>query len=98
VLGAAPLGVTYARLGQPEKIAGIFADLKALPPDKRVPPQEIAILYVALRDFDQAFRYFEEALKERYPPLLMTQVDPFFGDLRAHPRYSSLASRFEPAR
>jgi hypothetical protein len=74
-----------------------YSPIKALPPDKRVPPQEIAILYVALRDFDQAFRYFEAALQERYPPLLMTQVDPFFEDLRAHPRYPSLVSRFEPA-
>ena len=53
---------------------------------------------MALRDFDQAFRYFEEALKERYPPLLMTRVDPFFEDLRADPRYAPLASRFGPAR
>jgi serine/threonine protein kinase/Tfp pilus assembly protein PilF len=95
LFGAAPLGVTYARLGQPERIQKIFADLKVISAKKPVPPQEIAILHMARRDFDQAFIYLEKAMQEHYPPSLMTRVDPLFDDLRSDPRYAALVDRFD---
>ena len=47
-------------------------------------------LELALGNFDEAFRYVEQAYEERDTGLAYIQCEPFFEPLRQNPRYPEL--------
>ncbi|HEX8147814.1 MAG TPA: protein kinase [Pyrinomonadaceae bacterium] len=93
VLAAAPLGYAYARNGRTSDAMRVLAMLEAVPPDKPIPAQEKAIIYMGLRDNDKAFTYLEQAYRERFASLTSLTTEPFFDDLHSDPRYHDLARR-----
>jgi tetratricopeptide (TPR) repeat protein/predicted Ser/Thr protein kinase len=93
VYAAAPLGYAYAKTGRTADAMRVLAMLDEVPPDKPIPAQEKAIIYMGLGDNDKAFMYLEKAYGERFASLTALTTEPFFDDLHSDPRYSDLARR-----
>jgi serine/threonine protein kinase/Tfp pilus assembly protein PilF len=85
------LGVAYARAGSREQAQAI---LKRLQTSKdHVSPGELAMLYTAMGDTEQAFASLETAYEARDPQLQYLGVAPEFDSLRADPRFQNLLRR-----
>ena len=56
-------------------------------------PFEIAAVYVALGDMDEAFRILEKAVEERNSLLVYLKEDPTFDNLHSDPRWLGLLRR-----
>jgi len=85
------LGAAYAHAGQRERAEAI---LKQLETGKRyVSPGELAILYAALGQREQAFRSLEKAFRARDVQLQYLGIDTAFDSLRDDPRFSDLMRR-----
>ena len=69
----------------------LLTDLKkrSSPDDSSAP--EIATIYVALDDRDQAMAWLEQGYKERFNPGVLLR--PGFDPLRADPRFQGLVRR-----
>lgn len=89
---AAPLGLAYAKSGQPEQARKILAELEAISRENkdRVPPQEKAIIHMALKEMDRAIQLLQEACNDHFASFPFFKVEPLFDDLRSHPRYADL--------
>ena len=59
-----------------------------------VAPHLPALLHASLGEKDEAFKYFEEALKERSVPPWMLRI-PLLGGLRSDPRFEALLRRMK---
>ena len=57
------------------------------------PAGEIAMIYVALGDRDQAFAWLEKAREQRSEEVLGLKSDPAFDPLRSDPRFQELVRR-----
>jgi TolB-like protein/DNA-binding winged helix-turn-helix (wHTH) protein len=71
----------------------IVEELKRLPKDKYVPPEEIAAVYAALQQKETAFEWLEQAYQVRSASLINLKVDPRFDSLRSDQRFSNLVRR-----
>ena len=60
---------------------------------KYVSPMERAMIYMALGEKDQAFRYIQQAADDRCWSITLITVDPAFDSLRSDPRYHQLERR-----
>jgi serine/threonine-protein kinase len=89
---AAPLGLAYVKSGQPRQARKILSELEGIwaANKDRVPPQELAILHMALNEMDQAVVLFQQACADRFASFIFIKVDPLFDDLRSDPRYEDL--------
>ncbi len=85
------LGEAYARSGEVEKAKVILKNLKESKEYKS--PAELAVLYAALGDREQAFALLEEAYNEHDLQLQYLGVDPAFDPLRSDPRFQNLLQR-----
>ncbi|MCM3903564.1 MAG: protein kinase [Pyrinomonadaceae bacterium] len=85
------LGAAYARAGNREKAQAI---LKRLQPSKdSVSPGELAMLYTAMGEREQAFSSLEKAYETHDLNLQYLGVNPDFDPLRADPRFQDLLRR-----
>jgi serine/threonine protein kinase/Flp pilus assembly protein TadD len=85
------LGASYAAGGQREPAQAI---LKQLETSKAyVSPGELAILYAALGQREEAFRSLEKGFAAHDPQLQFLAVDPAFDSLRSDPRFADLLRR-----
>jgi tetratricopeptide (TPR) repeat protein len=85
------LGHAYAKAGERKKARAI---LKRLEMSKEyVSPGELAILYGALGEREQAFSSLERAYAAHDPQLQYLGTDPAFDDLRADSRFADLLRR-----
>jgi TolB-like protein/DNA-binding winged helix-turn-helix (wHTH) protein/Flp pilus assembly protein TadD len=89
----AGLGIAHARAGDRAKAERIIEELKTQPKEKYVSPQDIALIYSALGDRDNAFAWLEKAYAARSCWLIELNVDPAFRQLRDDPRFADLARR-----
>jgi serine/threonine protein kinase len=89
---AAPLGFAYAKSGQKGRAQKVLSDLDAISRTNKdkVPPQERAIIHLALGEMDQAVALFREACTNRFASFPFIKIDPLFDDLRSDPRYAEL--------
>jgi serine/threonine-protein kinase len=85
------LGAAYARAGEREKAQIILKQLQA--GGAYVSPGDLAILYAALGEREQAFASLERAYAEHDPQLQFLNVDPWYDSLRAEPRFADLMRR-----
>ena len=51
------------------------------------------MVYAGLGDKDQAFRYFEKAMEDRYFLMIWINSDPRFDNLRSDQRFNDLVRR-----
>jgi TolB-like protein/Tfp pilus assembly protein PilF len=87
----AALAHAHARAGDVEKARAIVEDLRRSA--RYVSPYHFAIVYVGLRQPDQAFEWLEKAYAERSERLLYVKIDPQLQPLRSDPRYRDLIRR-----
>ena len=85
------LGVAYASAGQRERAQAILKRLETT--KEYVSPGEVANLYAALGEREQAFASLERAYAAHDPQLGSLGVDPAFDPLRTDPRFDDLIRR-----
>ncbi len=89
----AALGHAYARAGKRNEANGILDELQKLSAVRYVSSYELAAIYVALGEREQAFQRLERAYKERSFHLINLKVRPEFAPLRPDPRFRDLVRR-----
>jgi TolB-like protein/tRNA A-37 threonylcarbamoyl transferase component Bud32/Tfp pilus assembly protein PilF len=92
-LGPAFLAASFARAGRRNEAVAILRKLEAEARRSDQGAFLVAAVYAALGDRDPAFRWLEEAYKERDTFLPWLKVDPEFDSLRSDPRFAELIRR-----
>jgi TolB-like protein/DNA-binding winged helix-turn-helix (wHTH) protein len=88
------LAYVQALAGQPAAANKSLAHhLKSNPPEIPLREIDIAAVYAALAQREDAFRWLDAAYREREPKLIFLNVDYRFAALRQDPRFSGLVSR-----
>ncbi|HYW70678.1 MAG TPA: protein kinase [Pyrinomonadaceae bacterium] len=85
---AAALGYADARAGKTEDAKRMFEVLDKSP--EPVPSHERALIYLGLRDWDQAFTYFRKSCDERFQSIPMMRVDALYDELHGDSRFDEL--------
>jgi TolB-like protein/DNA-binding winged helix-turn-helix (wHTH) protein/Tfp pilus assembly protein PilF len=88
----AQLAHAQAASGNRAEALRLLEELKR-PRQKYVPPEEIAAVYVALRQKETAFEWLEQAYRIRSASLINLKVDPRFDSLRSDQRFTDLVRR-----
>ncbi len=86
----AHLGHTYALAGKRVEAQEILDRLKTCPKDKHVSSHDIANLYTALGETEDAFHWLGRAYGEHCYRLAWLKVDPKMDSLREDPRFGEL--------
>jgi hypothetical protein len=71
----------------------ILAQLKEQSKTRYVAALQVALIYAALGDKDQAFIWLEKVYEERRSNLFMLSIAPWFDPLRSDPRFAHLVQR-----
>ncbi len=87
------LGYVRARAGKRTEALAAIDQLRAAGPPGLVPAMRIAIVYTGLGEKDEAFRWLEQAYKDRDPELLWLGTEPMFDPLHGDPRFADLLQR-----
>jgi len=89
----AALGHAYAKAGRRNEANRILDELQKLSAAHYVSSYELAAIYVALGEREQAFQRLERSYKERSFHLINLKVRPEFAPLRPDPRFQDLVRR-----
>ena len=89
-VGTASLGHTLAASGREEETRQVLDELKERAEWDHVPPYNIALIYVALGENDQAIEWLRKARAERSSWLVWLGVDPRFDRLHGDERFVDL--------
>ena len=89
----AELGRAYAVAGKEQEALKIIDELKGLSKETYIPPYDVAMIYVALDQNDQAFDWLQKACEERAGWVRYLKVDPRLDPLRSDPRFPDLVRR-----
>ncbi len=87
------MGHALAASGKRAEALKTLSELKAIARTRYVPAYSFAILYAAIGDKDEAFRWLEKLYEDRAFDIAYLKVDPFFDKLRADPRFADLVRR-----
>lgn len=83
----------YAKWGKRKEAEKLLKEIIEESEKTYVSPTEIACIYGALGDFDQAFSLLEKAYSERDNKLQYLKVAPAWDPLRSDPRFKALLKR-----
>jgi tetratricopeptide (TPR) repeat protein len=89
----ASLGQAYALQKRDPEARKVLDQLKELANRNHVPPYNVAWIYAALGEKDQALAMLEKAYDERSWYIVLLAVDPKFDSLRSDPRFTDLVRR-----
>ncbi len=89
----AALGHAYAKSHRKDEATIILDELKELSKHRYVSSYEVAAIYVALGDNEQAFQLLERAYREHCFHLVYLNVWPQFSAVNADPRFQDLVQR-----
>jgi predicted Zn-dependent protease len=87
------LGHAYAVSGRRDEAMKILGDLKHRSKREYVSSDEVALIYAALGEKDQAFTWLEKAYAEHAFVLAYLKVEPMLDSLRSDPRFADLVRR-----
>ncbi|HET8781087.1 MAG TPA: protein kinase [Pyrinomonadaceae bacterium] len=90
---AALLGFSYAKVGRIDDARRILSEMEEHSKSEHLPAQERAIVYIGLGDNDNAFRWLNESVNERFGSIVGLTSDPFFDVLKSDPRFVELARK-----
>jgi tetratricopeptide (TPR) repeat protein len=93
VWATAVIARTYALAGQRRKSEAILRDMLHGVKNREDLAIELAIIYAALGENDQAFACLEKGYQRREGGLILLNVTPDFQSLRLDPRFDDLAVR-----
>jgi TolB-like protein/class 3 adenylate cyclase len=85
------LGWIYFKRGEKEKAEACLQELTKLEKELSVSfSLDLATLYTCFGDFDKAFHYLENAIKNKVGDSMMCRSDPFLAPLKADPRFKDM--------
>jgi TolB-like protein/DNA-binding winged helix-turn-helix (wHTH) protein/Tfp pilus assembly protein PilF len=87
------LATAHAHAGHRTEALRLIDELKQRRQSGYVPAGAFINPYLGLRDYDQAFVWFERAYEERSNILQFLKVHPFFDPVREDPRFKDLLRR-----
>jgi tetratricopeptide (TPR) repeat protein len=93
VWAASEIARTYALVGQRSKSEAILRDMLHGAKNRENLVIELAIVYTALGENDQAFACLEKAYQVHDGSMILLTVVPEFQSLRLDPRFKDLAQR-----
>jgi len=89
----AALAHAYAASGSKDKARQLLGELQTLTRQRYVSPYHIALAYVGLGEYEQAFTWLEKSFKDRQNILVFIKHDPRLDELRADARFQYLLRR-----
>ncbi|MFY9571190.1 MAG: tetratricopeptide repeat protein, partial [Blastocatellia bacterium] len=89
----ARLGQVYAIAGNRSEARKIIERLRVESRARYTSPLEIAMIYAALRESDNAFAWLTKAYDENATWLIELKVEPAWDNIRSDPRFSDLLRR-----
>lgn len=89
----AGLAITYARAGRPDDARRTLDQILDRSKRQYVAADSIASVYVALGDFDEAFRWLDRSIEEHSAPLEGLRERVVFRPLRNDPRFAEVLRR-----
>lgn len=87
------LGHAKGVAGKREEARAIIKELEDIYKRREAHGHQIAIVHLALGDFDQTFAWLEKDVQAHTGLMLGMMADPFFDPIRSDPRYASLMRR-----
>ena len=84
------LGYGYGIAGQREKALRLLSDLDARSRTEYVTPTSRALIYLGLREKEQALSWLEKAVAEGDWRLRLLKFDPRWDPLRSEPRFARI--------
>jgi len=91
----AGLGATHALAGRPDRARDVIEQLEGRAQAGYVSPTAYMMIYAALGDADQTFRWAEACFRERRGWLVYLRVQPLLAGIRSDPRYSDWLARMK---
>lgn len=91
--GIGRLGVAYARAGRIAEANATIRTLKSNLDKDGVGAYEIALIYAALGDKDNAFKWLDHGVAIHDKGVTYLQIDPFLDPLRSDARFTALLKR-----
>ncbi|HXJ90818.1 MAG TPA: tetratricopeptide repeat protein [Candidatus Binatia bacterium] len=92
-LGLTELAYSLAAAGRTADARTILRSLEERSRSGWVPAYNLAIIHLALKENDEAFRYLQKAYDEQDWALLVLAVEPRLDPLRSDPRFLELCSK-----
>ncbi len=87
------IGYAWARAGDAVKARGVLDELKSLSAQRYIPASNIATVYLALGEEDEAVAWLEKAYEERDVHLSFLKIAPKWDSLRSDPRFAAILER-----
>ena len=87
------LAVTYARMGRTTEARQILAELKQVAAKKYIAAEEIAAVYTALGETDEAFTWLDQACDDHGGAVHAVAIRPVFRSLHSDPRFQAIVGR-----
>jgi serine/threonine protein kinase/Flp pilus assembly protein TadD len=88
-----PLGSCYGGSGQKARAMQLIAELDRVAQQTYVPPITWAMIYLGMKEKDQAFDWLEKAAEARDVLLCYLGAGPIYDSIRNDPRYGELLKR-----
>jgi len=92
------LGNAYGLCGKTSEALATLAELEKMASKRYVSPYFIALIHIGLGDKDQAFKWLQKVLEERFWILAFLKIDPTFDPLREDERFTALIKMVDSAR
>ena len=80
-------------MGRQEEARQILDNLKKVAATKYLPGEEVAIVYAALGENDEAFKWLDRAYQEHSGGLYSVPIRSAFRPLHSDPRFAALLKR-----
>jgi tetratricopeptide (TPR) repeat protein len=88
------LGYIYRMAGEKDKAAEALEDMRQISEDELIQHAgPLVVLYIGLKDYDQAFSWAEKAYEEHDYWIMRAKVSPLFDPVRSDPRFIELLKK-----
>lgn len=87
------LGHAYAIAGKISEAQGVINDLRERAKSRYISPYDMAMIYIGLREQEQAFAWLDKAFEDRNDSLVWLKFDPRLDSIRTDSRFINLVQR-----